>query len=587
MRLSLLTASAGAALGLALLAAPVDAQTSTCAANDPTNIKVNGQTAVCGNTLADGAVYGYMGIQYASQARWQNPTPIAWPPATATAQTTAGPICVQDTPGWQTNPPKQNEDCLYLNVWAPSGTINKPKSLPVMVFIHGGAFIEGAGSSPLYDGTSFAQNGVVIVTLNYRLGALGFLAASGIPTSATDKTGVNVAGNFGLLDQQAAMNWVKNNIGAFGGDPGRITLFGESAGAMSVGLHTFTMPSSAGLFQAAIMESNPLANQYRKPADATSEGNDFINAVCTVKGQNPCKLTWAQLQDTTYLSPSEILIAQDAVAKKFSSSLNVIGSFSLPWSPYLDGSLVKGQPYAGYVNGTTPVPIGFGVNQNEGTVFAALAYNQFSSYFTPDLYKGFLTWKFGPIHAAEILLKSKYQVQTQPQVSYMNQTAFALASVMTDYGFACGNIAAANNAGTSKPVYGYLFSQQTPFDLYITGDTPPGTPLPACSTSAAPGTNVCHADELPYVFNTILSVAPNAGQPDIKLAASMNAAWAAFAKNPAAPGTGWTAYTPFDPKKKTGGSVGVWNSSTSGTSPLATNANCQLFLDTSPYKSAS
>lgn len=588
LRQSILSLASAAVISLtACLLGVSPAAAQTCAGSDPTTINVNGSPAICGNQVANGAVYSYLGIQYGSQVRWQDSTPVAWPPTTAQPQTAYGATCVQDVPGWESNPPTQDENCLFLNVWAPSGTINKPGSRPVMVFIHGGAFIEGAGSSLIYDGTAFAQNDVVIVTLNYRLGALGFLVANGIQTSPNDKTPVNIAGNFGLKDQQLAMAWVKQNIANFGGDPNRITLFGESAGAMSVGLHTFAMPSSAGLFQAVIMESNPLANQYRTASDAANEGGNFIAAVCAAMKLTPCKLTWADLQNTSYVTPSYILAAQDAVAKMLSSSLTVIGSFSLPWSPYLDGTLVQGQPYAGYVKGTTPVPIGFGVNQNEGTIFTALAYDEFSSYFTPTDYKTFLTVKFGPIHAAGLLQKSRYQVTTQPQASYMNQTAFALANVMTDYGFACGNIAAANNAGTSKPIYGYQFTQQVPFDLYRTGTTPPGTPVPACASDAAPNTNVCHGDELPYVFNTILTVAPSAGSADTQLATSMNAAWASFAKNPASPGSGWTAYTPFDPKTQTGGSVGLWNSSGSGTVPLATNSNCQIFLTTSPYKSAS
>src|SRR5690606_4159459 len=129
---------------------------------------------------------------------------------------------------------------LYLNVWTPS----LDGSLPVMVWIHGGGFEMGSGSSPLYDGTSFARDGVVLVTLNYRLGAFGFLELGDLDA---DLTG---SGNCGLLDQVAALEWVRDNIASFGGDPDQVTVFGESAGAMSIA-SLMAMPSAAGLFHRA------------------------------------------------------------------------------------------------------------------------------------------------------------------------------------------------------------------------------------------------------------------------------------------------------------------------------------------------
>lgn len=122
-----------------------------------------------------------------------------------------------------------SEDCLTLNIWSP-GTDGKKR--PVLVWIHGGAFISGSGSSPLYDGTSFAKNGdLVVVTINYRLGILGFLHLAELGGD-----GYQNSGNCGILDQIAALKWVKENIAAFGGDPDQVTIFGESAGAMSVGV---------------------------------------------------------------------------------------------------------------------------------------------------------------------------------------------------------------------------------------------------------------------------------------------------------------------------------------------------------------
>ncbi|MEO4055128.1 carboxylesterase/lipase family protein [Solibacillus sp. CAU 1738] len=144
-------------------------------------------------------------------------------------------------------PTNISEDCLYLNVWSPGADT---KQRPVMVWIHGGSFLSGSGSSSLYDGTSFAEQGdVVVVTINYRLGVFGFLHLAEM-----DGEKYATSGNCGLLDQVAALKWVNENIEAFGGDPNKVTIFGESAGAISVG-SLLTMPSAKGLFNQAILQS--------------------------------------------------------------------------------------------------------------------------------------------------------------------------------------------------------------------------------------------------------------------------------------------------------------------------------------------
>lgn len=142
-----------------------------------------------------------------------------------------------------------SEDCLYLNVFAPSN--HAPDLLPVMVWIHGGAFSQGSANRLVYDGRKLSTMGVVIVSINYRLGAMGFLVS----------TSDGVHGNFGLQDQKLAFLWVKEHIRSLGGDPDRVTLFGESAGAMSVGIHLMDQilhPSCTKLFDAVILQSNPL-----------------------------------------------------------------------------------------------------------------------------------------------------------------------------------------------------------------------------------------------------------------------------------------------------------------------------------------
>jgi para-nitrobenzyl esterase len=166
------------------------------------------------------------------------------------AATRMGPSCPQnlaDTAGFSTA-----EDCLFLNVYAPDSSLTRR---PVMVWIHGGAFIFGSGAD--YDGSALARkHKLIVVTINYRLGALGFLTLPGLE----EESPVHVAGNYGLLDQQAALKWVGQNIAGFGGDPGKVTIAGESAGGISV-CDQLVSPAATGLFRAAIIESGPCMRQ--------------------------------------------------------------------------------------------------------------------------------------------------------------------------------------------------------------------------------------------------------------------------------------------------------------------------------------
>ena len=199
-------------------------------------------------TIEEGPITGaiengvtvFKGIPYAAPPvgalRWKAPEPAAhW---TAPRDSSAfGPICPQHVEGARASLP-QSEDCLTLNVWSP----DIHGKLPVMLWIHGGGFDSGSSSLPRFDGAALAQHGVVLVSFNYRLGRLGFLALPGAPSA-----------NFGLLDQIAVLNWVRRNIAVFGGDPDRVTIFGESAGGISVDA-LMVSPLSMGLFKGAISE---------------------------------------------------------------------------------------------------------------------------------------------------------------------------------------------------------------------------------------------------------------------------------------------------------------------------------------------
>jgi para-nitrobenzyl esterase len=258
-----------AALGLALQAKSLD--------------KVNTKSgAVKGSLSADGKVREFKGIPFAAPPvgplRWKAPEPVAaW--AGVREATAFGARCMQgnvfgDMVFRDSGP---SEDCLYLNVWAPVPQIRKEPLLPVMVWIYGGGFVGGAASEPRQDGEMLAKKGVVVVSLNYRLGVFGFLAHPGL----AKETGRKGSGNYGLLDQVAALEWVHKNIKEFGGDPANVTIFGESAGSFSVcGL--MATPLTKGLFQKAIGESGAFFGSSLgiKPAsEAELAGEKFAGTV--------------------------------------------------------------------------------------------------------------------------------------------------------------------------------------------------------------------------------------------------------------------------------------------------------------------
>ncbi|MDB5999355.1 MAG: para-nitrobenzyl esterase PnbA, partial [Rhizobacter sp.] len=209
----------------------------------------------------------YKGVPYAARPvgplRWQAPQALApWVGVRSALQ--FGPDCPQP-PSEPSRATRHAEDCLYLNVWAPADAACG--SLPVMVWLHGGSFVGGSGSDPRSDGASLAREGVVVVTLNYRVGLFGFLAHPALSAESTR----GVSGNYGLLDQLCALRWVREHIARFGGDASRITLFGNSAGASSIAL-LMASPLAVGLFQRAILQSPGAARPLASLAQAESAG---------------------------------------------------------------------------------------------------------------------------------------------------------------------------------------------------------------------------------------------------------------------------------------------------------------------------
>lgn len=235
------------------------------------------QGRLAGATLADG-VRVFRGIRYAKPpigaARWT--PPVAAPAWKGTRDATVfGPACFQpkypSASVYSDDPPTMSEDCLSLNVWTPKAA----DKAPVMVWIHGGALSAGYSGSAMYEAANIAAKGVVVVSFNYRLGALGFLAHPGL--SAESPHGVS--GNYGLLDQIAALEWVKRNIAAFGGDPANVTIFGESAGGLSV-MDLLASPLARGLYGKAIAESAYMINTPE--LKATAHGTPSGEAIGTL-----------------------------------------------------------------------------------------------------------------------------------------------------------------------------------------------------------------------------------------------------------------------------------------------------------------
>lgn len=606
LALPLLTASV---VGSAWAASPKPATPNpqppaapACTTSDPTTVwtdNTKSTAALCGSQ-GTGGVASYLGIPYVANQpvppnRWTPSAPANWPPAPAMQAVNVQNQCIQKLPAWDAQPPATGEDCLYLNVWAPTASLNNPAArLPVMVFIHGGAFVLGSGGSPVYNGSALAQNGIIVVTLNYRLGALGFMAAQVPATGKKDAPTVDINGNFGLDDQRNALLWVQSNIARFGGDPTQVTLFGESAGAMSTGLHLFASPASAPLFRAAIMESNPIGSLYRTLADTQSQGTNFIHWLCTKTLHLlscPGNMEWLQS------------LSSDTIQKAQADFLNLgIGNGggpvpaagaladSLPWAPTIDGKDVVAQPIAGFATGMPQKPFLFGVNADEGAVFAAMIAAGIPGPYLPAEYNRILAKAIPDTSARTAIAAYQNSAGQKPYVApaanpptyygldkITNGTAQTTDLLIDDFAFHCANLWMAGqaynqiaNAKGTSPIYGYLFGQQPIFDLYKTSS---GQPVAACAPSNG---NVCHANELPYVFSTLGILFANPPQADAALAGTMSSTWASFAKNPAAP-AGLTVYTPT-------GVLNVFNSRTSTTttpvSGMDQAGNCSALWNT-------
>jgi para-nitrobenzyl esterase len=447
----------------------------------------------------DGAqIWTFKGIPYAAppvgELRWRPPQQVD-PWTEPLACTEFGPSCPQEASGEagpfsvdSTAVDATNEDCLYLNVWTPAKA--KGDKLPVMVWIHGGSFESGSGSMAVYDGTNLAARGVVVVTINYRLGPLGFLAHPALSAESAD----GVSGNYGLFDQIAALEWVRDNIAAFGGDPARVTAFGESAGAISI-LDLMVSPLAEGLFQRAIPESGILLDKgfgvstARTLADAEAEGKDFATELGIDAGASDAEAL-ARMRAKT---PDELL----AAAKKLSDK-NSLTRTGLVWTPAADGRLLTDLPSALWAAGKQhDVALLIGSNADEGNAFLG------GLVVSPEQYATTMSDIFGSYAA---------QGQALFPIGAGNDTLTPLSRMLTEIGFAStARFAAAQNSRAGAPAYLYQFTR---------------VPLKSVNPLGA-----FHGVEIPYVFGNaeLFSMLGTIDDADYQLSSTVMGYWTRFA----------------------------------------------------------
>lgn len=341
-----------------------------------------------------------------------------------------------------------SEDCLFLNIYAPAG---EAKDLPVMVYLPGGAFTVGAGAN--YDPSRLAREQKrVVVTLNYRLGALGWLAHPGFQVE-----GEGFGGNFGLIDQQAALRWVHRNISAFGGDPSNVTLFAESAGAWTA-CYLMASPGSEGLFQRAILQSGGcLEPSSLVSAEAAAVSGPLFAERVGCSGEE------------------QIACLKALPAWRLSRAASVRAGINGPgsWGPVHTDATVPENPAVAFAHGRfTRVPVIVGSNLDEGRLFA-------NEVKTLDRYDKETVWMYGD-EGARVL--ARYPVGPQGP-------AYAIATQFTDQRFACPSQALRRQLSRYVPVRGYEFADRNaPFALprWIVGLD----------------LGAYHASELAYVFGT-------------------------------------------------------------------------------------
>jgi para-nitrobenzyl esterase len=486
---------------------------AACSNSNPLDVTVD-SGPLHGVDSGTGNIRAFLGIPYAAppvgDLRWRAPQPVAkW---SGTLQAThVGLQCPQLL---SYSGPSYDEDCLYLNVWSPTGA----HDLPVMVWLHGGAFIFGSGGDKWYQGDLLAQHGVVVVTLNYRLGALGFMAN---PASDDEDPAYPTSGNYGLEDQRFALEWVQRNIAAFGGDPTRVTLFGESAGGFSTCVH-YLSDRTQGLFAAALAESGLCGASILAPGHANAE-----SLALDLGTQLGCPGSTASSLACLRAVPAQTIVEATALPPLMSQTpggpfyqLTILGN----QLPNVDGYVLVQPMRAEFAAGQFEKrPLLLGTNRDEGTLFHSSVY---ALPVTDEAdYEAALSVRF--------LSENVPAIVAQYPIANFTSANAAIAAVTGDAFFVCPARAAACGAvPAGASVFRYSFEQPlfNPFEQ---------------------GLGVFHSSEIPFVFGHDDYPLGMLGTAGVPLSAAMQQYWTTFGKT-YAPGDGGSgaeggvAWPPYD-----------------------------------------
>jgi para-nitrobenzyl esterase len=484
-----------------------------------------------------GGVWSFSGVPFAGPTagagRWRPPTaPVPWTGIRDCDR--FGPIAPQAQGMMEQalggTPEPTSEDCLNLNVWTPGLDGSRR---PVMVWIHGGSFMTGSGSGGLYRGGLLAREGdVVVVTVNYRLGLLGFLSHPAFDEPGQtwlDGRPWTGTGNWGLADQVAAVAWVHEHIADFGGDPGNVTLFGESAGGMSVAT-LLTVPAAAGLFHRAIVESGP---PYTCSAEVAADRAERLAAHLGV----------ACTREALEAVPADRLVAGAGEFAEASGG----GDAGLLMTPVVDGGLVPSVPLDAVAAGASSgVPLLIGTTRDESAFFTLG--NPTLASLDADGLRRWVGRVTRDAASADAVIDTVRSVRAERGESTGPRELWS--AIATEFVFRVGTVryadAYARAADPGVGTYVYLFTWESPMFDGILGS--------------------CHALEIPFVFGTVRNPAvqgfAGGGDDALALSAAMRRAWTSFARTgvpssepPGSDTVGWEAW---DPGRRPTTVLGPW-----------------------------